>query len=344
MSLLVTVSLVAPGAVDGEYSVPKNAMSASEPQCPSRFRQAELELADDVRIKATPALFGPCFTRLRGIMVVAEDDGCSELESGRGIAVMPRGGCPFETKLANAQQAGYRAAIVLDPEEGDLTFMESTKKVDEHGIPGLLVQGRGARLVGEALNRDRTFVRVRVETGDKAGYRTPIRLPEQPKAIYLRPEYPYSASLSAWEWAYWITACVACFLSVLSLIFLARVMFVAYCTGSSFEDELESQAQVLLTPKKPLADPAHLPILAWREKMESCPICLESFATGDMLRTLPCGHGFHPTCIDPWLRERWACCPCCKAEVPSGTRTAAGAFWSRWKYSFVGLLRGTNAR
>lgn len=41
----------------------------------------------------------------------------------------------------------------------------------------------------------------------------------------------------------------------------------------------------------------------------TCSICTEDFRQGDQLRNLPCGHLFHPACIDPWLCERSRTCP-----------------------------------
>lgn len=43
----------------------------------------------------------------------------------------------------------------------------------------------------------------------------------------------------------------------------------------------------------------------------ACAICLEQFKIGDTVRTIPCFHTFHTTCIDPWLRNK-AICPICK--------------------------------
>lgn len=47
------------------------------------------------------------------------------------------------------------------------------------------------------------------------------------------------------------------------------------------------------------------------EQRHSCSICLEPFKLGDDVRTIPCFHTFHSSCIDPWLREK-AECPVCK--------------------------------
>jgi len=45
-----------------------------------------------------------------------------------------------------------------------------------------------------------------------------------------------------------------------------------------------------------------------------CMICVEPFAKGDSLRTLPCLHRYHRHCIDEWLR-RSCQCPICKHDV-----------------------------
>lgn len=40
-----------------------------------------------------------------------------------------------------------------------------------------------------------------------------------------------------------------------------------------------------------------------------CSICTEDFTEGTRLRKLPCGHVFHPQCVDPWLINRARTCP-----------------------------------
>lgn len=46
-------------------------------------------------------------------------------------------------------------------------------------------------------------------------------------------------------------------------------------------------------------------------KLPDCAICLENFAVGESVRTIPCFHSFHKNCIDPWLANK-AECPICK--------------------------------
>lgn len=46
-----------------------------------------------------------------------------------------------------------------------------------------------------------------------------------------------------------------------------------------------------------------------------CTICLAEYREKDVLRVLPyCGHGFHDTCIDIWLRQH-STCPVCRISL-----------------------------
>jgi len=47
----------------------------------------------------------------------------------------------------------------------------------------------------------------------------------------------------------------------------------------------------------------------------SCPICLIDFEEQTRIKLLPCDHGFHPECIEPWIGERSDSCPICRQTV-----------------------------
>lgn len=49
----------------------------------------------------------------------------------------------------------------------------------------------------------------------------------------------------------------------------------------------------------------------------TCTICLEQVTAGELVRSLPCLHQFHATCIDQWLHQQGTC-PVCKLMVGSG--------------------------
>eukprot|EP01084_Bolivina_argentea_P024720 46016_1 len=48
---------------------------------------------------------------------------------------------------------------------------------------------------------------------------------------------------------------------------------------------------------------------------DSCAICLEDFKINEKLRLLPCHHGFHVECVDPWLTKSSELCPMCKQSI-----------------------------
>ena len=47
---------------------------------------------------------------------------------------------------------------------------------------------------------------------------------------------------------------------------------------------------------------------------ECCAICLEDYAGGQSVRTLPCLHNFHSRCVDKWLASNRSC-PICKQDI-----------------------------
>ncbi|TVU48003.1 hypothetical protein EJB05_07622, partial [Eragrostis curvula] len=53
-----------------------------------------------------------------------------------------------------------------------------------------------------------------------------------------------------------------------------------------------------------------------REPSPECSICLDGFYDGDELIKLRCGHRFHSTCLEPWVRK-CADCPYCRTKIRS---------------------------
>jgi len=51
--------------------------------------------------------------------------------------------------------------------------------------------------------------------------------------------------------------------------------------------------------------------------LSDCAICLEPFLEGEQVRTLPCRHLYHTTCVDPWLAKKLQC-PVCKRRMDGG--------------------------
>ncbi|KAJ3065367.1 E3 ubiquitin-protein ligase Zswim2 [Podochytrium sp. JEL0797] len=46
-----------------------------------------------------------------------------------------------------------------------------------------------------------------------------------------------------------------------------------------------------------------------------CEVCLASFASGQVVRQIPCLHSFHQSCVDRWLLMQKSTCPTCRAPA-----------------------------
>ena len=80
--------------------------------------------------------------------------------------------------------------------------------------------------------------------------------------------------------------------------------------GNMTEQQLEA-----LMPLRCAAIPAPDTDRAPDDTLVFCAICHETFRDKELHRVLPCTHAFHAACIDPWLLQRAATCPLCRACV-----------------------------
>jgi len=82
-----------------------------------------------------------------------------------------------------------------------------------------------------------------------------------------------------------------------------------YGNSSTRVNRGAKQDVIAALPCMTVHDPSLLP-----EGRRHCPICLDSFVTGDKRKALPCLHGFHDACADQWLRTNGAC-PMCMHRI-----------------------------
>ncbi len=91
--------------------------------------------------------------------------------------------------------------------------------------------------------------------------------------------------------------------------------WLAAWSGNEGEDPFSSGAATAATAEE-LARVARV-VRRAREGGESgdaCAICLTAVRDGDEESRMPCGHGFHPRCVERWL-ARSKCCPQCRRSL-----------------------------
>ncbi|XP_061347680.1 RING-H2 finger protein ATL39-like [Gastrolobium bilobum] len=101
--------------------------------------------------------------------------------------------------------------------------------------------------------------------------------------------------------------------------------------GSRTIYEIESRTDIE-RPEHLVSDPepafvAAIPTLKFNQEAFSsiestqCVICLAEYKEKELLRIIPkCGHSFHLSCIDTWLRKQ-STCPVCRLPLQNASET-----------------------
>ncbi|KAK9456632.1 hypothetical protein V1511DRAFT_520615 [Dipodascopsis uninucleata] len=88
------------------------------------------------------------------------------------------------------------------------------------------------------------------------------------------------------------------------------------------ESNEQSKESNVITPQESNGSTISLPASLMISTNE-CPICFEPFKAGQNLRVLPCHHGFHADCVDPWLLNSSSQCPLCRVDLSMRAEAAA---------------------
>jgi len=184
--------------------------------------------------------------------------------------------CTFEDKVKNAMRANYSAAIIYNYKSDDLIPMGGAS---DDVIPSVFIGYTDAT----RLLRDYTYY-----TGG------------QQFVIRITDNQPFDINAYLLPFAIVVGICF--------LIMLAIMIF------KCIQDRRRERRHRL--PKSSLKKIPTKKFVAGDEvRWETCCICLDDYAVGDLLRILPCNHAYHKKCIDPWLLKNKRVCPQCRKKV-----------------------------
>jgi len=191
------------------------------------------------------------------------------------ILVARRLECDFQTKIENAQNAGYSAIIIHNVGSNSTAPMQVTD------ASKLVIY---ASFVGEYYG---------ILLKDNYTY---------PNPYYIRIIDDFS-----------LNSYLLPFAIVVGLCFTIMLIFMLWQQVMRWLRERRRSRR----RKLPNSALKKLPVTKWSkgDPYETCAICLEDFVEQEKVRVLPCSHGYHCQCIDPWLTKGRRVCPICKRKV-----------------------------
>ncbi|NP_001145884.1 Receptor homology region transmembrane domain- and RING domain-containing protein 2 precursor [Zea mays] len=246
---------------------------------------------DDVEAIFTPAVKG---SGVNGVLYAVEPmDACSPLKtkaiggSVSPFALVIRGGCHFDDKVRNAQNAGFKAAVVYDTEDNGVLVSMAGSSSGVHIYAVFVSKASGEELKKYSGQTD--------------------------AELWIIPTYANSA---------WSIMAIS-FISLLVMSAVLAACFFARRHQIRRDRARLPQTREFHGMNSRLVKA--MPSLIFTKVQEddctsaTCAICLEDYSAGEKLRVLPCRHKFHAACVDLWLTSWRTFCPVCKRDANAGT-------------------------
>jgi len=258
-----------------------------------------LILKDHSRIYHMTANFGvqsssPSYERSAPLVLADPEHGCGDLVNGweldGNIVIVKTGNCTFFNKSVNVFNYGGKAIVIGNNAGNELMRMEKIgSETGDVGIPSVLISEWDFNEVKSILAQQ-TSMDVVATLSAKDEWEDNISA-----ARSLARAFTYMMLILPSTWTM-LVLIWACFSLLKRRVMQRQVREIPEVIFSS--DMLEAES---LTKK-------HL-------MNSSCPICLADFEEQIRIKLLPCDHGFHPECIEPWIGERSDSCPICRQTV-----------------------------
>jgi E3 ubiquitin-protein ligase RNF13 len=259
---------------------------------------------------------------ITGKIVLAEpEDACTPIKKAPDaqetwFLLARRYPCPFETKVRNAVEAGFKAVIIysVDPELKKLqSAKQSAPTVETTNSQSTSTSSPLSRLLQPSpaqqaiLNQKLSQVQynlyiptILISSIDGEDIKENYLYKTGYSAILL-PRSPFP--LNAYLLPFAIVIVVCLFMMVSFLVFQ-----IIKCSR-----ERRKRLRHRLTNKQ--LKQLVTTVYTKGSQYDTCAICLDEYLEGEKLRVLPCQHGYHFRCIDPWLTKSRRICPVCKGKV-----------------------------
>jgi len=274
-----------------------------------------------VTINHITADFGISFSdssyeRSAPLIAIEPEDGCNSIENGAElegkIVIVKRGHCSFLTKAENVDFYNGKGLVVGNNDGDHLVHMHMPiGNTDEVNIPCVFVSESNYDLAIKALSWANSVI----------------------ATISPQEEYPIGN--------YWhpkgLTTVI---IYILLTVPLAWAVLVLVRACSRIRKRRTVKRKVRVIPE----------VIFDREKLEaegikltndSCPICLADFKEKTRIKLLPCDHGFHPECIEPWIRQHNDSCPMCRQTVTDKLRPSQRDTTCCYNISSQGPMTGS---
>jgi len=121
---------------------------------------------------------------------------------------------------------------------------------------------------------------------------------------------------------WWVLFAMFLFYSARACVFLAPLLYWSVGAGAlimSISIVIEWKQPVEVEPPATTPPPPpSLPVTSFCQdesgKVESCSICIEPFEQDVLVSALVCGHLYHSSCINEWLKKTLQC-PLCRSPI-----------------------------
>jgi len=259
----------------------------------------------------TATNFGPSVYDVTGSLIIAEPEGLCELNPTFDpfdlIVLILRGNCTFYIKALNAQSLGAKAVVIANPltdtsdSTNDFISIGASKGMDVS-----LIHIPTVSITSLAFNTLVSILRLSSPT-------LPPAQANATNAITAQLNHRGEVFLSTSEWSLNSIKTAGIILLILpGLWFVAATFFIVRKSCIAKHNRISRTAHARRIPT------IQFTRVATRQNRihnETCPICLDDFVEGRNVKILPCKHGFHSECVDPWLNDRSDLCPICKKSI-----------------------------